>query len=305
MADRGLYPPLAALRAFEAVGRLGGIRRAARELSIDHAVVSRHLRSLESWVGIPLINRHGTQHKLTEQGETYHEDIAQALTLIAKATGKFALGEGEQHLRLWCVPGFASLWLVNRLTRFIADNPTLNVDFRPSDESPDFRGKDVDCDIRYLHDWEPRPDRGVHVLEFARPSVFPVASPSFAAQLGPVRSVQVFLDMPLLCEEDDAEWVHWLQAQGTAVPKRINGPRLWHAHVTLNAARLGQGIALANDLLFQDDEVAGRLVRIEPEGSAFAPVRFGAYTLLAREDRWNAPAVRNFRRWIHSVAQTA
>jgi len=39
-------PPFAALRAFEAVGREGGIRKAAASLGIDHAVISRHIRQL-------------------------------------------------------------------------------------------------------------------------------------------------------------------------------------------------------------------------------------------------------------------
>ncbi|MBK6491325.1 MAG: LysR family transcriptional regulator [Sphingomonadales bacterium] len=60
---------MAALRAFEAVGRLGGVRRAAKELSIDHAVVSRHVRSLEAWVGIPLVVRNQLGYDLTELGE--------------------------------------------------------------------------------------------------------------------------------------------------------------------------------------------------------------------------------------------
>src|SRR3546814_7897608 len=45
--ERKFLPSMAALLAFEAVGRLGGIRRAAKELMIDHAVVSRHVRRSE------------------------------------------------------------------------------------------------------------------------------------------------------------------------------------------------------------------------------------------------------------------
>src|SRR3546814_4888401 len=39
--------------------RLGGIRRAAKELMIDHAVVSRHVRALEAWTGAKLTERDG------------------------------------------------------------------------------------------------------------------------------------------------------------------------------------------------------------------------------------------------------
>ena len=56
-ADRKALPPFATLRAFEAVGTLRGIRRAAQALKLDHAVVSRHIRSLEEWAGVRLVER--------------------------------------------------------------------------------------------------------------------------------------------------------------------------------------------------------------------------------------------------------
>src|SRR3546814_16174531 len=46
---RKFLPSMAALLAFEAVGRLGGIRRAAKELMIDHAVVSCTESGRASW----------------------------------------------------------------------------------------------------------------------------------------------------------------------------------------------------------------------------------------------------------------
>lgn len=48
-------PPLSALRAFESAARLGGIRKASRELMIDHAVVSRHVRDLQAELGVELL----------------------------------------------------------------------------------------------------------------------------------------------------------------------------------------------------------------------------------------------------------
>ena len=40
----------------------------------------------------------------------------------------------------------------------------------------------------------------------------------------------------------------------------LRGPRLWHAHLAIEAARLGQGIALANRFLVEEDLTADRLV---------------------------------------------
>jgi LysR family transcriptional regulator, glycine cleavage system transcriptional activator len=247
---RKLMPPFAALRAFEAVGRLGGVRKASRELGIDHAVVSRHVRTLEAWLGRSLLTRDGAGDFLTEAGQDYHEDICQALTLIGAATASL-MNVGERlKLSVWCIPGFGFLWLSDRINDFISENPDIDLDFKPSDVSPDFRAHEGDVDIRYLRSWQEAPmAKGLQILELARPNVFPVASPAFIAQMEPIRSPSDLLKYTLLHEDNDLEWVRWLEAQAVTCEDRLPGPRLWHAHLTLNAARQGHGIALANSML--------------------------------------------------------
>jgi DNA-binding transcriptional LysR family regulator len=287
------------LRAFEAVGRLGGIRRAAKELEIDHAVVSRHIRSLESWLGLPLLVRNGGSYELTEPGGTYHREIAAALAAIATATGRMVEVQEDQRLSIWCIPGFASLWLSDRLGDFIRAHPQISVDLRPSDHSPDFRAREVDCDIRYLRRWEESGvSRVAHGHEFARPEVFPVCSPELLATLPPINDAASLLACPLLHEDSDAEWTGWFEGQNVKLDGRLPGTRLWHAHLTIGAARQGRGVALANPMLLGTDLADGALVAIRPRLGAFAPVSFGGYTLFARDDRWNARPVLAFRRWL-------
>jgi LysR family glycine cleavage system transcriptional activator len=50
-------PPLAALRAFEATARLGGLARAAIELNITTSAISHQLRRLEESLGTRLLER--------------------------------------------------------------------------------------------------------------------------------------------------------------------------------------------------------------------------------------------------------
>ena len=50
-------PPLNAIRAFEAVARNGSVTGAARELSVTQGAVSRHVASLENWLGAKLFTR--------------------------------------------------------------------------------------------------------------------------------------------------------------------------------------------------------------------------------------------------------
>ena len=47
-------PPLNALRAFDAAGRLGSFSRAAEEMNVTHAAISRHVRGLEKRLGVQL-----------------------------------------------------------------------------------------------------------------------------------------------------------------------------------------------------------------------------------------------------------
>jgi DNA-binding transcriptional LysR family regulator len=86
LLSRRALPPFETLRAFDAIARLGGVRKAAQYLCRDHAVVSRHLRAIEDWTGTKLIQRTPAGSVLTEDGLRYHRDIASALELIARAT---------------------------------------------------------------------------------------------------------------------------------------------------------------------------------------------------------------------------
>lgn len=303
MANSRHFPPMAALRAFEAVGRLGGIRKAAKELTLDHAVVSRHMRSLENWVGLPLIMRSDRAQILTEEGATYHREVHDALNRISAATGRLLTKEEPLDLHIWCIPGFAALWLSEHLSAFMSANPDISVDFRPADQGPDFRFKHVDGDIRYLRRWEEAAlPTTVRRMEFARPHVFPVASPQWLAEQPPIEDAADLMTRPLLHEDNNLEWVNWFRLQGVEPEPNMPGPRLWNAHLTLNAAQQGQGIALANVMLARSLIENGKLVSVVPRNGNFVPVEFGGYTFIARDDCWNTPAVLRFRRWLQATA---
>lgn len=300
---RAQPPPFAALRAFEAVGRLGGIRRAALDLGLDHAVVSRHLRALEEWAGVPLLSRQREGRALTDVGERLHKRVSLALQEISNATAELELVRGAKALRIWCVPGIAMEWLTSRLPAFCALYPQVELALRSSDKSPDFSAHEAEVDIRYVFGDEPV-DPGVvsgaaRRVELAKPPVFPVASPQFLQSLGSITSAADLLQAPLLHEENDGQWRSWFGAHSEKCPDHLAGPRLWHAHLALAAARQGQGVALANPYLLHDDLETGRLVRLLDAASGPA-VTLGAYIFSARADRWHARAIADFRRWLRS-----
>lgn len=295
------FPPFAALRAFEAVGRLGGIRKAAASLSLNHAVVSRHVRLLEAWLGTPLYRRAGGRLHLTDAGAAYHRRVSAALVELAMGTLEIQqLGDGP--LRIWCVPGFAVQWLTHQVADFEAKHPDSPVEVRPTDHMADLHMLEADVDIRFYGDeWLPRPQaRGLRWLDLARPPIMAVASPDLAARLGPLPDVAALARAPLLHEEHDEQWRAWFRANGLTLEEPIAGTLLWHAHLAIAAARAGRGVALASRYLVAQDLANGSLVELDFPGMQ-RPV-IGSYMFIAREDRWDMPGVAKLRRYLQSRA---
>lgn len=302
--DRRAIPPFASLRAFEAVGRLGGIRKAALELSVDHAVVSRHLRALEAWLGEALFDRTASVPRLNDVGRAYHLSISLALMDLARATRDVVGSVQGERLLIWCVPGFASRWLAANLDDFARRHPGLEVELRPTDLSPDFGADEADGDIRFVRDIAGlSAPPGVDWLTFARPAVFPVASEGWVDKHPHVRTPRDLLALKLLHEESDQEWRAWFDAQGIQPGSRLLGPRLWHAHLTIDAARRGQGVSLANSFLIADDIADGLLTPALADHECGAGAAIGSYVFAVREDALMRPAIVKFRAWIGARAK--
>lgn len=291
-------PPFAALRAFEAVGRLGGIRRAAQSLGVSHAIVSRHLSGLEHHVGTNLLDRRTGQ--LTEAGRDYHARIARAIAELASAT-RAVQDAHSGRLSICCSPGFALHWLTRRLGDFNAGGSGLAVVLQSRDVEPDFERDDIDGDVRFAAiATAGLSSPGVTTQELARPAFFPVAAPEWlAARSKGLVSAASLLDLPLIEERDASEWSRWFAAQGLEYGEgRRTALRYGQAHLTLAAARGGQGIALANRFVVADDLAEGRLVRVMIPGASFVPVILGAYVFRCARGRRNDPALTRFRRWL-------
>jgi LysR family glycine cleavage system transcriptional activator len=300
MKSHEAIPSLAMLRAFEVYGRLGGVRKTALHMNIDHAVVSRHLRSLEDFVGTALIARHDVDRCLTEDGLYYHGRVSEALREIASATTVLKRRH-DQRLLVWCAPGFAFHWLTRRLPDFQKSYPSIDLELRPSDGGPDFSTNQADLDIRYVRGPELPESTTLKTMEIARPSVFPVASPDYLRGIAPIGKAEDLLSARLLHEDSIEEWQMWLEAQGVAARGELPGPRLWQAHLALDAARDGQGIALANQLLSADDLASGRLVKVEASEASFRAVPLGTYMMFGRPDRWRSIPMVRFRQWLTST----
>ncbi len=305
LPSRKLIPPFEALRAFDAIARLGGVRKAAQALYRDHAVVSRHLRALEDWIGCQHIERTPAGAVLTEEGQRYHAQIRQAIDGIADATVDIIKRNQDHSLQLWCMPGFALHWLISHVDEFESKHKDIDLQLRSTHEVPDFSRQEADVDIRMLLETEKPADNdsNIQCSQIASPPVIAVASPDYLERSEQITRPEDMLEHQLLHEEDFDNWRLWFGACEIDDVDELIGPRLWDGHMTLAAARRGRGIALSNALVAGDDIANGRLCEIGAGLASFPKVNLWTYWFIARSDRWDSRAVRYFREWLLAKVQ--
>lgn len=301
-SSRSGLPPFAAMRAFEAVFRVGGIRRAAAELRVSHAVVSRHLRTLESWLGTPIFERSGNRLVLTANGVDYHQRVSAAIAELSLATREICSRHDRGHLLLYCVPGLAIQWLSGQLAEFERERPEFSIELKPSDRLPNLVVHEADADIRYVLDEQNfQPAKGLRAFILSRPDVIAVANPEIAARANRLTSPADLLGETLLHVEHQGEWRSWLAANGVVVPDELPGLLCWHAHLAIDAAKLGRGIAVATRFLVDNDLKQSALEEVRIPGAN--PVVLGEYVLFAREDRWSFPPLVRLREFLRDQAR--
>jgi len=128
-----------------------------------------------------------------------------------------------------------------------------------------------------------------------------VASPDVAEKFGATTRDSCVVELPFIHEDDDRYWAEWLAANGIEAPQHLPGPRCWHAHLAIDAARRGRGIALASRFLVDSDLKRGDLVQFKMAGTK--PVVLGSYVLVAREDRWSVPALVALRGMLREATK--
>jgi len=287
-------PSLNALRAFEAVARLGSVGAAARELFVTPGAVSRQIRALEDDLGTPLLERDGRGVRLTAAGKRCWIGLQPAFAQIAATIEGMRLKPRGGDLVIAVEPIFAMTWLVHRLDRFRAISPEIEITLDASAQRSDTLHPTADVMIDYgrLGGLE-----GVATHKLLDEEIFPVCSRGLAARL---RRPGGFEAATLLHYDaaprswDWPDWQGFLAAVGRERAEPERGPRFVAGTLVMDAAREGQGLALATTSIAHDDLASGRLVRPMAESLATDC----GYWLLTPATRRDRPDIAAFHTWI-------
>jgi LysR family glycine cleavage system transcriptional activator len=251
-------PPLKALRVFEVAARTGSYAAAADELGLTHGAVSRHVATLEVWLGQTLFRREGRRMVATPTAAMFAGEVAHALAMIARAAEASGRSTARRILRISAPTSFAMRWLIPRLDRFHAAHPHIEVAVTTvSTVLEELRGG-FDVAIR----------RGAagngswpqyHAVPVLDEVDTLIASPALLKSR-PIKEAADVAGHVLLGSETRAgDWGDWLNAAG--LPHLLSQPRkiFDHFFVTRQAIEDGLGIGIGPLPMLSLDIAAGRL----------------------------------------------
>lgn len=260
MAER--MPMLPALRAFEAVARLGSVRAAAEELHVTPAAVSQQVKAMEADLGRQLVRRRGNRLELTEAAVAGADTLSAGFRLLAEAVKQFRDHDARPHLRLSLDPTLASNWFIARLPRYRALPGSVDLLLDANRNYADFTRDQVDAAIRFGIGTFP----GLAAHFLLAEELFPVCSPKLLRGSHPLKTPNDLRHHTLLHLDWSSRqgawptWPVWLREAGADKVDARKGLRFNDGLVVLEAALDGQGVALGNTTAVADMLAAKSLV---------------------------------------------
>lgn len=284
-------PFLNGIRAFESAARAGSFAKAADELHVTPAAISRMVQLLEQRLGLALFERQANRLVLTAAGRTYQAGLTQLFDQLASLTAQVTALAGARALTVGVGPTFATRWLIPRLLDFQKREPEIEVRFATGGATVPYND-DWTCGIRLGDGHWPG---FVSELLFAA-ELTPVCAPAMAKRL---RAPDDLRNATLLRVNHAADdWPRWFKAAELS-KLRARGPQFEYYGQAQQAAADGLGVAMGISPYVDDDLKAGRLVA--PFAQSVS--KGEQWYLVYREARRDEAAFAAFRAWLTRAAK--
>ena len=287
-------PFLNGIRAFEAAARSGSFARAADELHVTPAAISRMVHLLEQRLGVPLFDRKANRLSPTAAGRAYQAGLTPLFDQLANLTAQVTAMAGSRALTVGVGPTFAVRWLIPRLAEFQKGAPDIEVRFATGGATVPYNDEWT-CGIRLGDGHWP----GFVAERLFAADLTPVCAPALAKRLSKPEDLAQRYAAPRRARR---RRLAALVQGGGPLPRC--GPRDRSSSTTarrLQAAVDGVGVAMGIHPYIDDDVRAGRLVapfaQSVPKGEQ--------WYLIYRDIRKDEPAFAAFRTWVLGAARSA
>ncbi len=265
---------LTSMTVFAKVASTRSFSGAARELGISQATASKHVQTLEDWLGARLLHRTTRRVALTDIGESFFVQCSRILEEM-EAARSAARPEAPVRgsMRITAPVAFGSSRLGPIVVDFLRQHPELSLNVELSDRSVDLIEEGYDLAIRTS------PTNGPGLVAWPLMSLDYVlcAAPSYLARHG-TPTMPADLSNHHCITGTETLGVSWQF-------KSLNGPtevpiygrlQVNNAMLRRDAARAGVGVLLCAEYLVEDDFTTGRLVQLladhRPVGSTLHAV---------------------------------
>jgi DNA-binding transcriptional LysR family regulator len=286
--------PLNALRAFEAVARLGSFKAAADSLFVTQSAISHHVYNVEKWLGKPLFLREGNRTRLLADGSELARSLSVSFYEIETACRRARGSEPSSALVIAAIPSVAMCWLIPRLSRFRADHPEIQIRIVYA-----MHGRDINFDdvhVAFVFAPEAPQIVGIQSEFFLSGDSSPVCSPTLLQRLGLSKlSARDIVKLGLLHDGETAGWKIWLNRMGEGTDDIIPGATFEDFNLLRAAVLSGQGVALSPLAMVEPDLQSANLIQLSEKTISYGSDYYLLSTTNASE--LLAKQTKVFREW--------
>jgi LysR family glycine cleavage system transcriptional activator len=248
---------LRALQAFEAVSRRLSISNAALELGVTQSAVSHHMRQLTEQVGERLLTESGRGVALTPAGAKLAARLQAAFQQIEMSVEE-TIGSRREIVRLAVCSSFGPGWLIPRLSRFYAANPSVDLQLRMYGNDPELTDTVADAFVTSYPT-----EKGFWSLKLQTELLVPVMRAN--AGIDPADGPLITTDLG--AQDFAKDWRAFADICGIDIGGLTRGRFLQATHYVfaLSMASAGLGIALVPDFLAAPSLACGELELLSAE----------------------------------------
>ncbi|MFD1194724.1 LysR family transcriptional regulator [Seohaeicola saemankumensis] len=266
---------LSVMQAFRRIVERGSFARAAEDLGISPALLSREIKLLEDSLGATLLTRTTRSMSLTDAGQLYYDEANAILGAVAQVEERIRDGAGvvRGHLKVNASSSFGQTVIAPMLPGFLDSYPDLRLSLSMDDRVLDMVEGGFDVSIRIR---PTLPDSALVARKIGEMRQRIFAAPAYLEKAGvpqvPEDITQHRVIGFLLADHLTSWTLH--SPSGTTTIDLDPPVRVGNSLVLRDLLIAGYGIGTLPDFVSKEPEARGNLVRILPDWELPAPEIF-------------------------------
>lgn len=253
------------INAFVSIVRHGSLTKAAEETEIPKSTLSRHLKDLETRLGVVLIQRTTRRFSLTPAGEKYYQTCARLLEELTELERETTETQKVPRglVKFTAPMEMGSYFLPALFREFSNKYPEIQLECHFTDRIVDFTAENFDLALRAGR----LPDSSLVAKKLGNESAVLVAAPDYVRKHRKIQTPQDLHQQCCIQFLAASELAGWNLVSGQKRENLIikNSHRSTSLSAILALVKSGLGIGLLPQFLVNEGLMSGELERVLPD----------------------------------------